>query len=373
VGFVLAACAQQLPSRSIERTVSPASGDAVPEGRLVIQLNSGIEVLADGGSQSVPRGGGRVYAYGVSPDGGKVVVASYVTEPTHYTRNDEVLAIDLSTGARTVLVRASATEDLGPAVWSPDGIDVAYRLSVLSVDPAVQHPGEPTEQSICTVSVATNQSRCSPDLGTVDGFSWSPDGRRIVVDGVGEDDLTLRVLDLSTGEVSDFASRRDPDLVTALGGQPPDNFVIAEWSTSGRYVATQAHLRAAAIFDSDGRFVMLGHETTEFSDVLAWSPAQDLLAYAIGRPPYAITDVYQLDPASGEDRLIFSTGQGENAPIVVDAAWSPSGQWLALALTERSLNLPTSVHIIDVAGGDQVSVVQLDAADGGNVLVGWGP
>ncbi|MGH2577928.1 MAG: hypothetical protein ACRDG9_09310, partial [Actinomycetota bacterium] len=84
----------------------------------------------------------------------------------------------------------------------------------------------------------------------------------------------------------------------ALGGQPPDSFVFAEWSPSGRYVATQAHLRAEAIFDADGRFVMLGHETTEFSEVIAWSPTRDLLAYAIGRPPYSITDLYALDPTT---------------------------------------------------------------------------
>jgi Tol biopolymer transport system component len=352
-------------------TVTPA-GDAVPEGRLVIQLNAGIEMLAHGDGQSLSLGGGRIVAYAVSPDGDKVVAASYVTEPTHYTREDELLAIDTSTAERTVLVQASPTQDLGPAVWSPDGDEVAYRLSVLSADPAEQHPGDPTAQSVCVVGLATQASRCSPDLGTLDGFSWSPDGARMVVDGVGGD-LPLRVLDLSTGEVSDFASPRDPDLVTALGGQPPDSFVSAEWSPSGKYVVTQAHLRAEAIFDSDGRFVMLGHETTEFSEITAWSPARDLLAHAVGRPPYAITDVYVLDPATGEDRLLFSTGEGEHAPIVVDAAWSPSGRWLAVAIAERTLYLEKSVHIIDVAGGDQMSVVQLEAADWGNVLVGWGP
>jgi WD40 repeat protein len=206
----------------------------------------------------------------------------------------------------------------------------------------------------------------------VDGFSWSPDGQRLVVDGVGGD-LPLRILDLSTGQVSDFASPHDPELVEALGGQPPDSFVFAEWSPSGRYVATLAHLRAEAIFDADGRFVMLGHETTEFSEVIAWSPTRDLLAYAIGRPPYAITDVYVLDPTTGEDRMLFSTGSGEHAPIVFDLAWSPSGRWLAVAIVERTLYLEKSLLIIDVTGEVPESVIKLAAADGGEVLVGWGP
>ena len=356
----------------IDLAVAPSSEGAVPEGRLVVQVNSGIEVLGHGESRSVSPGGERIIAYDLSPDGSKVLAASYVTEPTHYTREDQLLTIDTLSGERTTLVRAGLTEDLGPAVWSPDGSEVAYRLSTLSVDPATEHPGEPRAQTICVVDVVTLGSRCSPDLGTVDGFSWSPDGQRLVVDGVGGD-LPLRILDLSTGQVSDFASPHDPQLVAALGGQPPDSFVFAEWSPSGRYVATLAHLRAEAIFDADGRFVMLGHETTEFSEVITWSPTQDLLAYAIGRPPYAITDVYVLDPTTGEDRMLFSTGRGEHAPIVFDLAWSPSGRWLAVAIVERTLYLEKSVIIIDVTGEVPESVIKLAAADGGEVLVGWGP
>jgi hypothetical protein len=77
---------------------------------------------------------------------------------------------------------------------------------------------------------------------------------------------------------------------------------------------------------------MLGHETTEFSEVIAWSPTRDLLAYAIGRPPYSNTDLYALDPTTGEDRMLFSTGSGEHDRIVSDLAWSPSGRWLAVAI-----------------------------------------
>jgi WD40 repeat protein len=367
----LAAWVTNSDQDSVTRIDLADPSSAVPEGRLVVQLNSAIEVLSQGESRTVPVGGERIVAYDLSPDGSKVLAASYVTEPTHYTREDELLTIDTSSGERTTLVRASPTEDLGPAIWSPDGGEVAYRLSTLAVDPATERPGEPTAQTICMVDVITLGSRCSPDLGTVDGFSWSPDGQRLVVDGVGED-LPLRVLNLSTGQVSDLASPNDPELVDALGGQPPDSFVFAEWSPSGRYVATQAHLRAEAIFDAAGRFVMLGHETTEFSEVIAWSPTQDLLAYAIGRPPYAITDLYVLDPTTGEDAMLFSTGSGEHAPIVSDLAWSPSGRWLAAAIVERTLYLEKSVVIIDVAGEVPNSVIELAAADGAEVLIGWG-
>jgi WD40 repeat protein len=388
VGLGLAACAQHPPGRTAEQGTSPekttpaangevssgtvtASGDAVPEGRLVLQLNPGIEVLAQGDGRSLSLDGDALVAYDVSPDASNVLAATYVTEPTNYTREDQLIAIDPSTGERTVLVHAGPKEDLGPAVWSPDGRRVAYRLTVLPVDPAMERPEGTVEQTVCVVDTVTTTSQCFPDLGTVDGFDWSPDGRRIAVDGVGAD-LPLRLLDVETGSVSDFASPLDRNLVATLGGEPPLSLVDVDWSASGKFVATQAHLVAVAIFDSESRFVMIGRRTEEFSDVLAWSPTQDLLAYAIGRPPYAITDLYVLDPASGEDRLLYSTGEGEAAPIIVDVAWSPSGRWLAVAVVDRTIYLPMSVRIIDMTGEDPSSTVDLGASEA-EVLVGWGP
>jgi dipeptidyl aminopeptidase/acylaminoacyl peptidase len=387
-GFGLAACAQHPPGWTTEQGTSPekpipaangevssgsvtASGDAVPEGRLVLQLNSGIEVLGQGDGRSLSLGGDAIVAYDLSPDASSVLAASYMTEPTNYTREDQLFAIDSSTGERTVLVRAGPKEDLGPAIWSPDGQRLAYRLTVLPVDPALERPEGMVEQTICVADAATTAPRCFPDLGTVDAFDWSPDGRRIAVDGVGAD-LPLRLLDVETGAVSDFASPLDPSLVAALGGEPPLSFVDVDWSPSGRFVATQAHLVAAAIFDAESRFVTIGHRTEEFADVLAWSPTGDLLAYAIGRPPYAITDLYVLDPASGEDRLLYSTGEGEAAPIVVDVAWSPSGRWVAVAVVERTIYLPMSVHIIDMTGEDPSSTVDLGPSEA-DAPVGWGP
>jgi dipeptidyl aminopeptidase/acylaminoacyl peptidase len=332
-------------------------------------LNSGIEVLAQGDGRSLSLGGDAIVAYDLSPDASSVLAASYMTEPTNYTREDQLFAIDPSTGERTVLVRAGPKEDLGPAIWSPDGQRVAYRLTVLPVDPALERPEGMVEQIICVADAATTASRCFPDLGTVDAFDWSPDGRRIAVDGVGAD-LPLRLLDVETGAVSDFASPLDPSLVAALGGESPLSFVDVDWSPSGTFVATQAHV--PAIFDSESRFVMIGRRTQEFADILAWSPTQDLLAYAIGRPPYAINHLYVLDPASGEDRLLYSTGDGEAAPIIVDVAWSPSGRWVAVAVIERTIYLPMSVHIIDMTGEDPSSTVDLGASEA-EVLVGWGP
>jgi hypothetical protein len=118
---------------------TPATEVTVPEGQLVIQLRSRIEILGPGTTRSLSLGGEPIYAYGVSPDGSRIVAASYVAEPTHYTRAD-LLAIDTVSGQQTVLVRAGSTEDLGPAVWSPDNSEVAYRVSTWRLIPPSSTP-----------------------------------------------------------------------------------------------------------------------------------------------------------------------------------------------------------------------------------------
>jgi hypothetical protein len=120
VGFGLAACAQHPPGRTAEEGTSPekptpaanrevssgtvtASRDVMPEGRLALQLNSGIEVLAEGDGRSLSLGGDAIVAFDLSPDASNVLAATYVTEPTNYTREDQLFAIDPWTGERTVL------------------------------------------------------------------------------------------------------------------------------------------------------------------------------------------------------------------------------------------------------------------------------
>jgi Tol biopolymer transport system component len=61
---------------------NPSSEVAVPERRLVVRLNTGIEVLGYGESRSISLQDERIVAYDVSPDGTEILAASYVTEPT---------------------------------------------------------------------------------------------------------------------------------------------------------------------------------------------------------------------------------------------------------------------------------------------------
>ena len=101
------------PGKTLGGTVPPGSTtvskDAVPEGRLVFQLSSGLEVLPRGATRGVLLDDGQITAYEVSPDGTMVIAATYVSEPTNYTREAELLTIDTAQAAPSAPARASQT------------------------------------------------------------------------------------------------------------------------------------------------------------------------------------------------------------------------------------------------------------------------
>jgi tricorn protease-like protein len=220
---------------------------------------------------------------------------------------------------------------------------------------------------------------CFPDLGTVDAFSWSPDGGSLLVDGVGR--IPLRRVDVSTGQVSDLTTGDDPALLDAVRAKTGRSerwcgFSRAAWSHSGRFVATDVCFTDAvvpAIFSAEGGFVTLAERSERFSDVLGWSPAQDVLAYVTGFPPsHRITQLHLLDALTGEDRLLLTTGSEEDSPVVVGIAWSPSGRWLAMAIWTPQ---EVTVRVVDVTGGEAIREFGIDfnPADVSEPLVDWAP
>jgi hypothetical protein len=266
-----------------------------PEGKLLLYTNDGPQILDHTGDQPIylQRPGEAIFADDLSPDGSKVLAFVFQQEPTGITREPQILVFDLDTGERSAVVRVGPKGDLGPAFWSPDGAMIAYRLTVYPVDPAKVHPGPHGDRRahLCTLDLGTKVTTCFPDLRRVDGFEWTPDGQRLVVDVVGVEPLWL--LDPSTGRSSilipahgrwiERASLREPVTFTSPG-----------WSPSGRYVAAWVN-NTPIVFHADGKLAAVGRKSGEFSQALGWSPAEDLFAYTRGDPPH-FTEIRLLDP-----------------------------------------------------------------------------
>jgi hypothetical protein len=99
----------------------------------------------------------------------------------------------------------------------------------------------------------------------------------------------------------------------------------------------------------------------------------DILAYPQGEAPYRITDVYLLDPTTGSERRLVTSG-GKEYPHVTDLVWSPSGRWVAVTLWWAEGGYLREAHrILDSASGELVQEFDFDTEDVTEPLVDWGP
>ena len=332
----------------------------LPEGALLLQTASGPEVLHQGESQSDSLGRG-LRPLDLSRDGSKVLAEA----------EDQLVSVTLETGERVVLAQAPEGEVFGgSAKWSPDGAMVAYTVG--ASDPAAK-------STVCVLAMPSMSTRCFPDVGHVYSFDWSPDEVGLLVAGPPAEPLHL--VDTTRGRISTLVAQE---------GSTPINGAIAErgwgeaiqlvnpiWSPSGQYLAALANLQGSelayvpVVFTPAGEPVAFGRPSTEFPEPISWSPAQDLLAYTQGKAPYRITEARILDPASGDDRVLVSSSSSD-ASIVTDLVWSPSGRWLAVALSQSdggdgSLGL----RIIDATSPERSAQTDIDTGGVSEPLVAW--
>ncbi len=341
-------------------TITLPDSSFLPEGTLLVQTGSG-QVLRHGEAQSESLGTDLI-PLDLSRDGSEVLARA----------GDELVSVNLETGERSVLVRAPDGEQFGAAEWSPDGGTVAF--SVGASDPA-------EKSTLCVFALSSQSTRCFAEVGRAYEFDWSPDGSELVVAGPPADPLHL--VDVSAGRTSTLVAQE---------GSTPINRAIAErgwgeafqlvnpmWSASGQYLAALANLRGSelayvpVVFTSAGEPVAFGQPSSEFPEPFAWSPAQDVLAYTQGEAPYRITEARLLDPASGQDRVLVSSG-GKAYPDVTDLVWSPSGQWLAVALWqpdggEGSLSL----RVFEATDPEHFKQADIDTAGVSRLFVAWRP
>ncbi|MDP9224520.1 MAG: WD40 repeat domain-containing protein [Actinomycetota bacterium] len=331
----------------------------VPEGVLLVQTGSGPEILRHGEAQSESLGSDLI-PLDLSWDGSEVLAEA----------GDELVSVILATGERSVLVRAPKGEVFGaPARWSPDGAMVAFSVGA----------SDSAKNTLCVFALPSRSTRCFPDAGHVYTFDWSPNDRDLVVAGPPAE--PLHIVDVNTGRISTLVAQE---------GSTPINRAIAQrgwgeafqlvgpiWSPSGHYLAALANLRGSdlayvpVIFTPAGHPVSFGRPSGESPEPLRWSPAGDLLAYTQGEAPYRITEARLLDPVSGGDRVLVSSG-GKRYPTVTDLVWSPSGGWLAVALWDPSGgegNL--SLRVLEVASPERLTQAEIATGGVSRALVAW--
>jgi hypothetical protein len=311
----------------------------------------------------------------LSPDGRYILAARYQQEPTGVYRQTQLLSIELTTGDLSLLVEAEPAESLGPALWSPDGMMIAYRKTTYPVDPAKEFPKNIAEEAICLLDSRGGAIRCFPAPGELYSFDWTGDSQSLVLAGGA---ATLYVLDVSRGDLSPSVAQQGETPINravseAVGGES-FQLVDPRWSPSGRYLAALANLRDSefsyvpVVFSPGGQPVALGDPSTEFPEPFVWSPGEDVLAYTQGEAPYRITEARLLAPQTGEDRVVVSW-DGRDFPIILDLEWSPSGRWLALVLVEEGLR--ATIRIVDPWNPEQFQDLEIGDAASGADIVDW--
>lgn len=322
---------------------APPAQKQPPEGALLVQ-SGGYATLFEHGRRPVRLQD--LLSLDISDDASKIVAVG------DSGGRQTLVQVDVADGSRSQLAAAEAGDSFDPPIlWSPNGSHVAYRYSAggAETDP-------PVEQSLCVLTVATTNSDCFSGLGEIYWFDWAPDGGRLVAAGPTGTDMIL--VDAATGSSTVLVPADDPDVKAAIVDaglpEPTDyQFVEPSFSASGGHIAVSVMSRSAAgwdgnvpmVFTAAGEFVQSGVVSRDVQS-LSWSPVDELLAYSsaapgsndgdCSQPAVNLCAAYVLDPVTGEQTLITSRDdvqnvEGETDPLILEVAWSPSGDSVALS------------------------------------------
>ncbi len=328
-----------------------------PEGTIL--LSNGARILGNGAGTDASHGA--LVGYGISPDGATVVATTEERLATGISYSSELVLIDARTGEESVLARTESREEFnGPIKWSPDGLGIAYNFVRYRANPAVVHPGpDPGLLTVCIIEFRAESPTCYPDLGTVFDFDWSPDGGSLAVTGPRPQPLQL--VDVATGRLSTLVSLHDPGLRRALPGRA-FQFVSPAWSPSGDYVAAWINAipggSVPVIFGRDGHIVARGRAAVHDPRKLMWMADRDVLLYTPGvsNEHAAYLKLYELDPATGEERVLL---RQRSPPQITDVALSPSGRWLAVFRWKSYAK--GDVAFVDLTGNGEARNISLSS------------
>jgi Tol biopolymer transport system component len=220
--------------------------------------------------------------------------------------------------------------------WSPDGTRIAY----VATGP----------DQVPTIQIADAYGRDTRSIAPGHGPVWSPDGRQLAFWGEVQPDPTcptgrkllaakIQVADAASGSVMMLARSRDL-LQSAQNDLNSDQaFMLGDiaWSPDGAFLAVTLKQHDSSplllVLSTDtgaihARFGGLdtSHDVWSWIGLLprqAWSPEGRYVAFWLA-PASA-----WYDEAGKVGIMDIRTGQSVMLPCVGDAAWLPSGRWLA--------------------------------------------
>jgi Tol biopolymer transport system component len=146
------------------------------------------------------------------------------------------------------------------------------------------------------------------------------------------------------------------------------------WFPSGQWLAFRKGDDQVWVMRADGTAARLLNEGTTPS-AFAWAPARDRLAFVAAGALIAVD-------ADGSNRQELVAGGGAAGTGVLDAAWSPDGEWLAYAgvdmLREGENGQPPERHAslwrIRADGGGATELADAGTPSGyGLIVAGWSP
>jgi subtilase family serine protease/flagellar hook assembly protein FlgD len=215
VNSTLAGITQTRPAW-VERDAFAVPGYAVVvsrNGQTVVYQGSAtgveafaVDVVTGQARQVVQTGYAAAFHPSPSPDGR--AVAFVAIDDTQSSTRSDLFVMDLASGA-VATVEDGAAQQVGPAVWSPDGTRLAY-VTVAASSPYL------SELSVRDLSTGTTDVVAVHDL-PLQSVAWSADGSRLAF-SIAEPEV--RIVDLASGAESAIVT----------GTQP-------SWSPDGRRLA----------------------------------------------------------------------------------------------------------------------------------------
>jgi len=220
-------------------------------------------------------------------------------------------------------------------VWAPDGSQLAYiqveegqRILYLTA------PGGRSPRALS-----------NPSAGSVGGFTWSPDGRRLLLDVKNEGRSSIYQVNADGSELKEFAS---------LNGYDP------AWSPDGKVVLIASE-KGLFTFDNSGK--QLRQVTTSAARLPRWSSDGAKFAY--------------LELVAGSTtnaKLMVSDSEGKQAEKLADGAlvnfaWSPISGRLAYVTGKISTSGLSTLYLWSVMPGEQAKLV----AETNDPFITWVP